>query len=258
MDLQGNFDLNTPNCGIIIDSTSTSALDFTGKAGTVSAGYLGVVGGVSGSSSGTQPVTGVVAQSDPLGYLIPGMPDPTVNPLKASCTAPPSGKLTGTVAPSGGGVVCYSGNVTISNAILNAGTYVFTGNVTLDGSVQTIGATLDLNSGSLTENTNTTLNLAAPQGTMTYNGIAIMAPPTNTSNLNFAIGDATGTITGIIYAPGASMTLQDHGGSGKKGGLVLTTDLIVSTLSDTAALITIQSYSLTVPGSPLTTITLVE
>lgn len=85
-----------------------------------------------------------------------------------------------------------------------------------------------------------------------------MAPPTNGSTLAFAKGDATGTIEGIIYAPGALMTLQDHGGSGKKGGLTLITDLIVNQLSDTAALITIQSYSLTVPGSPLSTVTLVE
>ncbi len=256
MDMQGKFDLNSPNCGIVIDSTASNALDFTGKSGTINAGYIGVVGGVSGSSNGTQPVSPVVAQSDPLNYLIASMPDPTANPLKASCTTPPSGTLTGTVTPSGG-VVCYSGNVTVSNAVLNAGTYVFTGNVTLDSSVTTNGATLDLNSGSLQENTGTVLSLLAPTSG-TFNGIAIMAPPTNPGPLAFAQGDATGTITGIIYAPGAAMTLQDHGGSGKKGGLILTTDLIVNTLSDTAALITITSYSLTVPGSPLTTITLVE
>jgi hypothetical protein len=259
MDMQGNFDLNAPNCGIIIDSTASNALDFTGKAGTITAGYLGVVGGVSGSSSGTQPVSPVVAQSDPLAYLIASMPDPTVNPLKATCTTPPGGTLTGTVSP-GGGVVCYNGTVTISNATLNAGTYVFTGDVILDGNVTTNGATLDLNSGGLSENSGTVLSLLAPAPTSgsTFQGIAIMAPPTNASQLAFSKGDATGTIEGIIYAPGAFMTLQDHGGSGKKGGLNLITDLIVNQLKDTAALITITSYSLTVPGSPLSTITLVE
>ena len=54
------------------------------------------------------------------------------------------------------------------------------------------------------------------------------------------------------------MTMQDHGGSGKKGGLSLITDLIVNTLSDTAALLSLQSYTQTVPGSPLTRVILVE
>jgi hypothetical protein len=264
MSLTGNFDLIAPNCGLTVDSTDPAALDFTGKAGTIAAGSVGVVGGVSGSSGGTQPVTGIVAQSDPLSYLIALMPDPTVNPLKATCTVPNAGGkkgagiLTGTVSP-GGGTVCYSGNVTISNATLNAGTYVFTGNVTLDSSVQTNGATLDLNSGSLQENTGTVLNLNPPAPGSTFYGISIMAPPTNTSTLAFAQGDATGTINGTIYAPGAAMTLQDHGGSGKKGGLVLNLDLIVNTLSDTAADISISSFSQTNPGaSPLTKVALVE
>jgi Flp pilus assembly protein TadG len=261
MNLQGNFDLSAPNCGLIIDSSDPSAaLNFTGKAGFITAGSVGVVGGVSGSSGGTQPVTPIVPQSDPLSFLIASMPDPTVNPLKATCAVPTGGTLTGTVAAPAGGVACYSGNVTISNATLGAGTYVFTGNVTLDGSVITNGATLDLNSGSLSENTGTTLSLNPPPlgPTQTFGGISIMAPPTNGSTLAFAKGDATGTINGDIYAPGAAMTLQDHGGSGKKGGLVLNTDLIVKTLSDTAADITINSFSLSTGASQLTKVTLVE
>jgi Flp pilus assembly protein TadG len=259
MSLQGNFDLTAPNCGLIIDSDdATAALNFTGKAGSITAGSVGVVGGVSGSSSGTQPVH-IVAASDPLSYLIAQMPDPTSNPLKASCTAPTGGKLTGTVTASG--VVCYTGDVTISNATLSGGTFVFTGNVTLDGSVTTTNATLDLNNGSLQENTGTTLSLSPPPlgSTQTFGGISIMAPPTNAGPLNFAKGDATGTINGDIYAPGATMNLQDHGGSGKKGGLVLNTDLIVNVLNDTAADITINSFSQQNPGaSQLTRVSLIE
>src|ERR1700730_866979 len=153
MSLQGQFNLNAPNCGVIIDSNDpNAALSFTGKAGTIIAGSVGVVGGVSGSSNGTQPVSPIVAQSDPLGYLIPSFPTPP-----AIC--PAGGTLTGTISPG-----CYSGNVTLSNVVLSTGTYVFTGNVTLTGNVTTGpgGATLDLNSGSLTQNTNSTLNLVAP------------------------------------------------------------------------------------------------
>ncbi|HEX3967201.1 MAG TPA: pilus assembly protein TadG-related protein [Edaphobacter sp.] len=266
MSLQGNFDLTAPNCGLIIDSSGSDALDFTGKAGTITAGSVGVVGGVSGSSSGTQPITGIVPLSDPLSNLIAKMPDPTVNPLKATCTVPNAGgkkgagTLSGSVPAPAGGIACYSGDVVVSDATFGPGMYVFTGNVTLDGSVTTNGATLDLNSGGLTENTGTTLNLNPPPlgPTQTFGGISIMAPPTNGSTLAFAKGDATGTINGDIYAPGAAMTLQDHGGSGKKGGLILNTDLIVKTLSDTAADITINSFSQTTGASQLTRVTLVE
>jgi hypothetical protein len=267
MSLQGNFNLTAPNCGLIIDSSDPSAaLNFTGKAGDINAGSVGVVGGVSGSSSGTQPVTPIVPISDPLSFLIAQMPDPTVNPLKASCTVPNAGGkkgagvLTGAVTASGG-VVCYSGDVTISSATFGPGTYVFTGNVTLDTSVITTGATLDINSGTLTENTGTTLSLSPPPLGSTFGGISIMAPPTNAGPLNFAIGNATGTINGDIYAPGATMTMQDNGGGGSgcsKGGLVLNTDLIVKVLDDTSSCITINSFSESTGASQLTRVTLVE
>jgi hypothetical protein len=273
MNLQGNFNLNAPNCGLIIDSNSCAgkkndALNFTGAAGTINAGSVGVVGCVDGSSGGTQPVTGIVPLSDPLSYLIAQMPDPTVNPLKATCTVPNAGGkkgagvLTGSVtAPSG--VVCYSGDVVVSSATFGPGTYVFTGNVTLDTSVTTNGATLDINSGTLSENTGTTLNLNPPPlgSTATFGGISIMAPPSNPGPLNFGIGNATGTINGDIYAPGTAMTMQDNGGGGagcSKGGLVLNTDLIVKTLSDTSSCVTINSFSQTTGASQLTRVTLVE
>jgi hypothetical protein len=275
MDLQGKFHLDAPNCGLIIDSNSCDgkkgdALNFTGAAGEITAKSVGVVGCVNGSSSGTQPVTGIVPQSDPLNYLIAQMPDPTVDPLKSTCTVPNAGGkkgagiLTGSVPAPTGGVACYSGDVTISNATFGAGTYVFTGNVTLDTSVTTNGATLDINSGTISENTGTTLNLNTPPlgSTATFGGISIMAPPTNPGPLNFAIGNATGTINGDIYAPGSVMTMQDNGGGGagcSKGGLVLNTDLIVKTLSDTSSCVTINSFTQTNPGaSQLTRVTLVE
>lgn len=256
MNLQGNFDLTTPNCGIVVDSSAAGALQFTGAGGSLTAGSVGVAGTCTGhcTDSIPAPVQGIVPVSDPLAYLDASFPAPT------GCIA--GGTLTGT--PAAG---CYSGdasgNLTLSNVTLS-GMYVFsgTGTLTLSGTVTTgaSGATLDLNSGSLTESTNTTLNLVAPTDpTNTFHGIGIMAPPTNTTGtLNFSIGDATGTIEGIIYAPGLAMTMQDHGGSGKKGGLTLITDLIVNTFSDTAALLSLQSYTQTVPGSPLTKVTLVE
>jgi len=253
MDLQGSFDVSAPKCGVVVDSNSPTALQFTGGGGTLTAGSVGVVGGQNGQTGDSHPaaVTGIAQQTCPLAGLTP--PDPT----KMTCTAPAKGTLTGTISPG-----CYSGNVTVSNAILNSGTYVFTGNVVLSGSVKTVaggGTTLDINNGALTEATNTVLNLVAPVPALnpTYNGIAILQPLSNTNPLLFDFGSSSGTIDGIIYAPGAELELHDSGGD-KSGGLQLITDLIVGTLFDKTATLSIQSYSQTVSNSPLTRVALVE
>ncbi len=245
MKLQGSFDVTAPNCGVVIDSNDPDALHFVGGAGNLTAGSVGVVGGCGGQcgDSSPTPVTGIVPQGDPLGYLQPSFPTPT------GCTA--GGTLTGAVAPG-----CYSGNVTVNNAVLT-GMYIFTGNLTLSHSVTTGtgGATIDLTSGTLTETPNTVLNLVAPT-TGTFHGIAIMAPQSNTSTLTLEFGNATGLIDGIIYAPGANLYLHDSGGG--TSGLTLITDLIVGTFFDQTGSLNLQSYSATTPGSPLTKVTLVE
>ena len=265
-DLQGSFNVTAPNCGIVVDSNDPGAMSFTGSAGTLSAGSVGVVGGCTGkcTDSTPAPVTGIVPQSDPLGAMVP--PDPS----KLTCSAAPGNKLTGTLANPTGGIACYSGNVTLTNVTLGAGTYVFTGNVTLDGTVSTPvpasgslsnGTTIDLNSGTLSINTGTTLSLYAPQGPATgytnYNGIALMEPSSNSNTITIQKGNASGLIDGIIYAPSAQLYLQDSGGD-KSGGLTLITDLIVGKLFDKTATLSIQSYSQSTSGSPLTKVALVE
>jgi Flp pilus assembly protein TadG len=247
MNFSGSFDVTTPNCGITVDSNDPNALHFTGGGGTLTAGSVGVVGGCGGkcTDSTPPPVTGIIAQSDPLGYLGPSFPTPT------GCT--PGGTLTGTVTPG-----CYSGAVTLNNAVLT-GMYIFTGNLTLSHSVTTGtgGATIDLTAGTLTETPNTVLNLVAPTDpTNTFHDIAIMAPASNTSTLTLEFGNATGILDGIIYAPGARLFLHDSGGG--SSALSLTTDLIVNTFDDQTGSLSLTSYSQTTPGSPLTRVMLVE
>ena len=85
-----------------------------------------------------------------------------------------------------------------------------------------------------------------------------MEPPGNTNELQFQKGNATGSITGIIYMPSAEFYMQDSGGD-KSGGLTLTTDMVVGQLFDKTATLTISSYSLQNPTtSPLREVSLVE
>ncbi len=251
MDLQGSFDVSAPKCGVIVNSNSTTALQFTGGGGTLTAGSVGVVGGDGGQTgdSTPAPVTGIAQQSDPLGSLV--APTPT------GCITPPGGTMTGTLTAG-----CYmaptGGTLTINNATLGAGTYVLEGNISLTGSVTSGsgGTTLDIVNGALTEGTGTVLDLVAPTSGA-YNGIAIMEPAPNANLMLFDFGSSSGLIDGIIYAPDAELELHDSGGD-KSGGLQLITDLIVNTLYDQTATLNITSYSQTTPGSPLTRVALAE
>lgn len=258
MTLQGSFDVSAPKCGVIVDSNNSDALQFTGAGGTLTAGSVGVVGGDGGQTGDSTPaaVTGIVPVTCPLGTLV--FPDPTT----MTCTTPAGGNLTGSISAG-----CYSvpplskgglGTLNISNATLGAGTYVFEGNVNLSGSITSAagGTTLDIYNGALTEGTNTVLHIVAPTSGP-YNGIAIAEPAPNANQLLFDFGSSSGLIEGIIYAPDAQLVLHDSGGD-TSGGLQLITDLIVGTLYDQTATLSITSYSQTVGNSPLTTIALVE
>jgi hypothetical protein len=268
MQLQGSFDVSAPKCGVIIDSNDPDALQFTGAGGTLTAGSVGVVGGDGGQTgdSTPAPVTGIAPVSCPFGGMT--FPDPT----KMTCTIPTGGNLTGAITAG-----CYSapagkkgalGTLNISNATLGAGTYVFEGNVNLNGNITSAsgGTTLDIVNGALSEGTAATnLALTAPPPCTSglppcggsYGGIAIMQPVSNTNTITFEFGNSTGTIDGIIYAPTAQLFLHDSGGD-KSGGITLITDLIVGTLNDQTADLTITNYSDTVGNSPLTKIALVE
>ncbi len=273
MELQGSFDVSTPKCGVVVDSNNADALDFTGAGGTLTAGSISVVGGDGGQvgDASPAPVTGAFPVSDPLNIAGPT----TAN---SGCTTGASGNtsaatsLTGTISTPVGGIICYSNAVTMTNVVLGSGTkpivVVFENGVTVGGTVGSGsgGSTIDVQGGAFNINTGTVLNITAPSVAPLTSpaaaaipaGIALMEPLSNSSEIKIQKGDATGTLTGIIYAPAAELFLQDSGGD-KSGGITLVTDLIVNTLFDKTATLTINSYSLANPTiTPLRIVTLVE
>ena len=226
MTLQGSFNVNAQKCAVEVEGTCDDALQFTGGAGTLTAGSVSVVGGDGGhpSDSTPTPVTGVAPVTNPLQAIVP--------PTPSGCSA--GGTLTGNSARPG--VQCATaGNVTLSNAVIS-GTLVFTGNVTLwllqrnDRGERRYHRSQQRNP---TDSVGTAINLTAPT-TGTYAGIVLMAPVTNTSTITFEFGNTHGTLYGIIDVPGANLYLHDSGGD-HSGGLVLTTDLVVGTLDDQTA-----------------------
>lgn len=255
MDLQGSFDVSVSHCGVIVDSNASDALQFTGGGGSLTAGSVSVVGGDGGQigDSNPTPVTGAAPANDPINITGPVPPN--------GCTSTSSAtSLTGTVTgPGAGNALCFTSAITMSNVTLGQGIYVFEKGVTTNGNINSGagGTTLDVYSGALTLNTGTVLGLVAPTSGPT-NGIAIMQPASNSNQITIQKGNATGSLTGIIYAPAAELYLQDSGGD-SSGGISLTTDLIVDKLFDKTATLTITSYSAANPTTtPLRAVALVE
>jgi hypothetical protein len=237
----GNWSIDASSCGLYINSSSSSVEDDTGKAAKsgVKAQYVEVVGplpnDVTIASGSNAVVSQVLPQTIPFSNVTP--PTPT------GCVAKTN--LTGNVSQG-----CYSGNLTIGNANLGSGLYVFTGNVTINGAVTGTGVTLDINQGTLTiKPGSSTVTLSAPTSGP-YNGLVIYQPLTNTNALFLQAGSTTGNLTGFIYAPGATLTMQDNGGALTLGGLV------VNDINNGPAKLIINGYSPTT--SPLKVVALVE
>lgn len=263
INLQGHFTVDAPGCQVLDNSTDPCGLDFTGNAGSLTAGSVSVAGGACGheSDSNPLPVTGPQV-SDPLAN--------TYKPLTAaqigSCTAPPSGNNWGPA--TAGGIVCYSGNISINSAVVLAkGTYVFTGSLGLQGHGSLTGPTV-----SSTDTTGTagvTIYLAGPNGNMNMGGsgnssislsggsaaypnVVIYQDPTDTNAVNLE-GTPVSALNGIIYLPSAMLEL-----GGNSTTQILTADLIVNKFFVFGnATVNITDFSAT-HNTPLHTIALVE
>lgn len=273
MTLQGSFDVSAGGCGVVVDSTSSDALQFTGGAGKLTAQYVNVVGQVGGQSSDSTPAP--VINAAPVNNPFPSLTGPT----STDCTASNTNTMTSidtstTFKTDTSGVTCFQNNVSFTlggTVTLPPGIVVFENGATLKGTVNSGpgGTTMDNYGGSFDVFTGTTLNLTADQSAISQAGttpawtvppgIAIMQPANNTNTLKLQDGDSYGILTGIIYAPKAQLFLNDSGGDNNGGTIVYKTDLIVDTLYDKTATLKITSYTSSFGStSPLTAVALVE
>jgi Flp pilus assembly protein TadG len=299
MYMGGKFTVNAPGCGITVNSSDSCALFFNGggggKSSSLDAGWIEVAGGACNqvSDSDPPPVTGSGVQiADPLANSVTQI-------TAADCNGTDNtNSISGSTytPPSGASIVCFPHQVTISGpgnagscnfngggTFLNLPTlvYVFEQGVNFDGGCigSTGGLTLDLTGyskiqgqdDSINVATNTQFPLQGPDaatgcasGCNTNNygneNIVIEQPSANSTGIiNINQGNAIGSITGIIYAPTAELSLQDNGSSSSTGiALTLNADLIVGSFNDQASSVTVNSYQSSSTTSQLTTVTLVE
>lgn len=252
LSIQGDYNVNATGCGIYVNSSSPDALNVTGNGGLIDAPYLNVVGGSNGQTTKpTAQTTGVLPVSNPLGNIS----GPT--PGNGGCANTSSAtSITGDYSSSdddgGGGAICFSNPVSLSNANLGSGIYVFENGVTVSGTVNITSGTLDVYGGSLTQSSNSLLNITAPTSGA-YNGIAILQPANNSSQLQVQFGSSNQTLDGYIYAPSATVYLQDHGGGVTAGGIIAYSMVVK------ASTVTIPSYNHCHPDTtPVRSVALVD
>jgi Flp pilus assembly protein TadG len=290
MELQGSFLVDAGGCGVVVNATSSAALDFTGNGGYIDAKYISVVGdgsggGVNGYHAGESSVVPTVGAA-PVSNPLPGtsVPDPSTA-CTVSNTFTASSYSNMTFASNSTGITCFNygtvkhgvttpAPVTLTDVTLPPGIAIFRSGVNLSGTIRTgtgtSGTAIDVAGGALTVQTNTNLDLHAnpdqpvtsPTNTL-GKGIAIYQPSNNTNRLTLQSGSACGTVNGIIYAPTAELYLNDSGGDNCGGtgfgDLSLNTDLIVWRLTDKTATMNISNYNNTFgTNGPLTVVTLVE
>ena len=179
---QLDTELNSSGCGIIDDSSSSSAVSVQGGA-KITAASIGVVGGSSTGNGGTvspTPTTGITPVTNPLAYLQP----PSYN--AAQCGSDPltplwsgwqflcrgAGSTYSTT--QNGDLVCYSSLTLGSNGdtvTINPGIYVITGALTFNSGKNLGGDGVTFyftGSGSINIGNGATINLSArPAGPIT-------------------------------------------------------------------------------------------
>jgi hypothetical protein len=263
--LNNDGQLSAPGCGILDNSSSSSAMSVSGSA-NVTGSSVGVVGGTytdnSGSKISPTATTGIAPFSDPLAYLSPPSYD------SSSCSSDPishyQGGATYSVGPGStysttqsGNLVCYTSlslGVNGDSVTVNPGTYVITGALTVaSGTVSGgDGVTFYLTgSGSVNIANGATLNLSAPTSG-TYDGILFYQDRSD-SNAATIEGGASSVLKGILYFPDAALTI----GNGTTSTFY--TPVVAKTFSLVGGSnFTDDDYSTINSTSPLTSARLVE
>jgi hypothetical protein len=276
LDLQGNVTITTPNCGIVVDSTSPSAVCITGGATTfTNVSFVNAVGAqgsghCGGLPSGTPVNTGTLSQNDPLNIVGP-TPSDCSSSSNIVAQASPTLAQVAAASPSSTGVICFSSpNVTLPAGLSLTGTgtgtvYLFENGVTLSGNTTVTNGTFDIYQGQFTQNNAVLTMTASTSLTSAYNGIAIMQPSTNTTDtckdpktttpcIQVQFGSGAGNLDGMIYAPTSEVYMQDNG-----GGTVTTGIIAYKIFEKASSLVITNSYNAAHPiTSPLSTVELVE
>ena len=279
----------TTACGTYVGGNITGS-GGGGGSNCIASEYVATPGSVGVNLNPSPAVSGAPSQTPPA-WLTAAPPTPTNCSLPAGATSSVSHGVTIYTATISSGTVsgCIGWNSPPANTVLNltltnvtldksniqfnlGSTVQGTGSNQITGGLLTLGSnvcnycsgaptftnsydgtTLELYSGSMSVSSTTTgINIYAPnQPTAASNGIALWEPSSNAGTIDLQWGSATSNFYGYIVAPGATLSMQDQGGSAVATGLYVNNLAINSQLG-------IMNYNSVVPGSPGHNIALVE
>jgi Flp pilus assembly protein TadG len=285
LDIHGAGRITAPGCSVYVNSSQPDALCVTGSAGKSDLANISVVGqqGSSGPCKG-DPGVPVNLNAGVLSNPWSDLPDPSASCNAGNTTNLASATLSTAIAgPGYGNVACYSyqscttkkgvttctpGVVNLSAPTLGPGTYVFTTGVSISGTVKAGngntttgktatngGATIAVSgTSSLNIDTASAFSIFAPADeNATYNGVALYQSPGDTSPMQISFGSSSAVFNGMVYAPGAAVTLHDEGGGGLSA-----TGMVVGTIFLNGK-VSLTSYNAFNPvTTPFKVISLVE
>jgi hypothetical protein len=251
MSLSGNVTIQS-GCGLVVDSTSSSAISTTSGV-TVTASHIGVVGGSSGAGTFTPPVqTGVLPASDPLAYL----QAPSYGACNQSSFSLSGGNGTAS-SPYQMNPGVYCGGITLhGNTYLhfNPGTYVLAGGGFNAGGTSTMtgtGVTFYNTTGAggyqgMLLGGNVTMNFGAPTsgpfaGVMFFQDRSIPAGAVGST----IAGNSGTTIDGAFYFP--TTTLTYTGNSSSSGYSIIVADKLIASGNSQLR----NNYTSLANGSPI-------
>lgn len=131
---------------------------------------------------------------------------------------------------------------------LNPGLYIINGSLTLNGSGSVSGTGITFyfppGAGSYTDSGSSTLNLTAPMSGA-YDGILLYQNASDVQPMSIS-GSSTSSLNGIVYAPGANVTLNGSGTS------TFYMSLVVNSITfNGSGTMTLTNYGNINPTSPL-------
>ena len=210
LSITGAAIIDSPGCGVVVDSTDSSAMSFSGS-GSITAKYFDVAGGYSKSGAVTfspTPQTHTTVPADPLSFLVP--------PTTSACTYTNYKVSTGTTTLNPG---TYCNGIQISGATIvtfNPGMYILMGGgLTVSGAsiLKGTGVTFFLtqgmgyNYGPLSITGSAVLTLKAPTCGAGEGILFWQDPQVKKGSAASAItGATTSTLEGALYFPTTGIT----------------------------------------------------
>jgi Flp pilus assembly protein TadG len=240
LNMSNGSKLSAPSCGVVANSSSSSALAIYGGS-TLSALSLGTVSSTWDTSSNVYGGGSVSASTKVVqgttSTCSPAMP---AAPVDTNCSADPLnsngiGGSSYTVGPGssygttqGGNTICYTSLSVAANSdtvTLNPGIYVINGgSLHFANGTQKGGAGVFFyleNGASLTIDNGANVSLSAPTSG-TYSGVLFYQQASDTNAVSIA-GGSSASISGAIYAPGAVVNMSNGSSSSVTSNVVAQT-----------------------------------